>query len=579
MRAVRRVLTLVPIVLAGFLLASPARAAAPNPAWARNGMVASPTRPATEAGVEILARGGNAVDAAVATAFAIGVTEPYHSGLGGGGFLLIHDAATSRVYAVDARETASAAAHRNLYVDAVGQVDREASRHGGLAVAVPGLLRGLYEVHERFGRLPWRAVLEPAIRLCREGFPLTVRHRRILRFVRERLRRFPETARIQLDSGEVPALGSRLVQKDLARVHEAIADEGPRVFYEGWIAEAIVKSTVEAGGILSREDLSGYTTRWREPIRGTYRGIEIFSMPPPSSGGVHLVQMLNTLEPYEVAERGMNSSDEIHLVAGAMTLAFADRAVHLGDPDFYPVPVAWLTSKAYGRELAERLRPPSFWRRPPWRWGRPAVVRVDRGGTPPPDDGGTSHVSVMDAEGNAVAITQTINLLFGSLVTARGTGIVLNNEMDDFSAAPNVPNAFGLVGYDANAIEPGKRPLSSMTPTILRREGVPWMTLGSPGGPRIITTVLQVILDVVDYEMDIAAAVYAPRFHHQWRPDRLSLEPEHPRDVVERLREIGYDVWVSDTHWSSAQVVLWDATRGIFWGTSDPRSDGIAAGN
>ncbi len=301
-------------------------------------------------------------------------------------------------------------------------------------------------------------------------------------------------------------------------------------------------------------------------------------MTKQSSGGIHLVQMLNTLEPYELAARGMNSSDAIHLVSGAMTLAFADRAIHLGDADFYPVPTEWLISKSYGRELAGRLEPPSFWRRAPWRWGRPYVVKVEGGGTPPPEDAGTSHLSVMDSEGNAVAITQTINLLFGSLVTARGTGLVLNNEMDDFSAAPDVPNAFGLVGHDANAIEAGKRPLSSMTPTILRKDGEPWMTLGSPGGSRIITTVLQVVMNVIDYGLDIEAAVAAPRFHHQWRPNRISLEPEHPTDVVQRLLDMGHDVWMSDRHWSSAQVVQWDAEKRIFWGASDPRSDGLARG-
>ena len=552
--------------------------AAPNPAWAQDSMVASPTRPATEAGVEILARGGNAVDAAVAVSLAIGVTEPYHSGLGGGGFILVHDGKTREVFVIDAREMAPAAAHRDMYLNDAGRVIDGASRHGGLAIGVPGLARGLHEVHQHFGRLPWKTVVEPAIRLCREGYPITVRHRRILEFVHERLAKYPETARIQVPGGSVPPLGTLLVQKDLARVHEELAARGADALYEGWIADAIVESTTESGGILTRKDLKSYRTRWREPIRGTYRGVEVFSMPPPSSGGVHLVQMLNTLEPYDLAERGMNSSEAIHLVSGAMTLAFADRAIHLGDADFYPVPTEWLISKSYGRELAGRLEPPSFWRRAPWRWGRPYVVKVEGGGTPPPEDAGTSHLSVMDSEGNAVAITQTINLLFGSLVTARGTGVVLNNEMDDFSAAPDVPNAFGLVGHDANAIEAGKRPLSSMTPTILRKDGEPWMTLGSPGGSRIITTVLQVVMNVIDYGFDIESAVAAPRFHHQWRPDRISLEPEHPTDVVQRLLDMGHDVWMSDRHWSSAQVVQWDAEKRIFWGASDPRSDGLAKG-
>jgi gamma-glutamyltranspeptidase/glutathione hydrolase len=530
-------------------------------------------------GRAILARGGNAVDAAVATAFAVGVTEPYHSGVGGGAFILLHLGETGEVFAVDARETAPAGAHRDLYRDEAGRVNREAPRLGGLAVAVPGFVRGLLEVHERFGRLPRSKVLEPAARLCRDGFPIGVRHQKILHYVRDRLTRFPETARIHLPDGVVPPLGTPLVQPELARVHEAIAKEGADAFYRGSIAKSIAESAQKAGGILTAEDLARYTTRWRTPVRGSYRGIDVVSMPPPSSGGVHLIQMLNTLERFGLAELGVNSSDAIHLVSGAMKLAFADRAVHLGDSDFYPVPADWLTSKTYGGELAARLQPRPFWVRPPWRWGRPDVIRVAGPGAPPPDDSGTSHISVMDEEGNAVAITQTVNLLFGSLVTAEGTGIVLNNEMDDFSAAPEVPNAFGLVGFEANSIEAGKRPLSSMTPTILLREGTPWLVVGSPGGPRIITTVLQVILNVVDYGMDVQAAVSSPRFHHQWRPDFLRLEPEHARDVVERLRKIGHPVRVSDTHWSSAQAVIRDPERGLFWGATDPRSNGLAAGH
>ena len=300
-------------------------------------------------------------------------------------------------------------------------------------------------------------------------------------------------------------------------------------------------------------------------------------MPPPSSGGVHLIQMLNMLEPFELAELGANSSESIHLVAESMKLAFADRAIHLGDPDFYEVPTDWLTSKAYGRELSAKLEPRPFYQRPPWTWGKRQILQVERAGTPPPDDSGTSHLSSMDAAGNAVAITQTVNLLFGSGITVPKWGIVLNNEMDDFSSAPGVPNAFGLVGQEANAIVPAKRPLSSMTPTILFRDGAPWMVIGSPGGPRIITTVLQAVLNVVDYGMNIEEAVAAPRFHHQWRPDRLSLEPDHPRDVSNALARWGHPVDVSDRHWSSAQGIVRDPETGIFWGGTDPRSDGLAA--
>ncbi len=541
-------------------------------------MVVSSAGPAVQSGREILAAGGNAIDAAVAVAFSAAVADPFSSGVGGGGFILIHLGTTGEAFAVDAREVAPAAAHADMYLDAEGKVDPEASRLGGRAVAVPGLVRGLYEAHERYGRLPWARALEPALRLCREGVPVGVHHQRMLRLAKPYLERFPETARIQLLEGEVPPLGWKLVQPEFARTLEAVARRGPEVLQSGWIADAIVKVVREQGGALTLEDLASYRTRWRAPVRGHYRGLELLSMPPPSSGGVHLIQMLNILEPFDLASRGMNSSETIHLVAEAMKLAFADRAFYLGDPDFFRVPSGWLTSKAYGLELAERLRPRPFWRRPPWRWGRARVLRVERPEVLPPDDAGTTHISVLDDEGNAVALTQTINTLFGSGITVPGTGIVLNNEMDDFAAAPEVPNAFGLVGFEANAIAPGKRPLSSMTPTIVLRDGQPWLVAGSPMGPFIITTVLQTLLNVIDFGMNIQEAVSAPRFHHQWRPNRLYLEPEHPRDVVRRLEARGHPVHVSEFRFGAAAAILRDPETGILWGGADPRRDIRASG-
>ena len=566
------------VALGLVMLAAGPTARAASGEWGRRGMVVSSVGPAVEAGREVLAAGGNAIDAAVATAFAAGVAHQFSSGIGGGGFILVYLGATGEALAVDAREVAPSAAHADMFLDAEGQVDRQASRSGGSTVAVPGLVQGLHELHTRYGRLSWKQVLEPAQQLCRQGVPVGVHHRRMLELSKPKLERFPETARIQLDAGEVPPLGWKLVQPELARSLEAIARRGPDALRSGGIAEAIVKSVRESGGVLTLEDLAGYRTRWRTPLRGTYRGFEILSMPPPSSGGAHLVQMLNTLEPFDLRARGVNSSKTIHLVAEAMKLAFADRAAHLGDPDFYPVPLAWLTSKRYGLELSERLRPRAFWRKPPWRWGRRGVLRVEGPGTPPPDDAGTTHISVLDYAGNAVALTQTVNTLFGSGITAPGTGIVLNNEMDDFSAAPDAANAFGLIGDGANAVEPGKRPLSSMTPTIVLREGRPWLVLGSPMGPLIITTVLQTLLNVIDFDMNIEDAVSAPRFHHQWRPDRLLLEPEHPRDVVQRLEGWGHPVQVAEFHFGAAAAILWDPASGLFWGGVDPRRDTAAAG-
>ncbi len=565
------------LLVFGCVLAGACGVWAASPKWGRQGMVVSSVGPAAEAGREILAAGGNAIDAAVAASLAAGVSHQFSSGLGGGGFILAYLGETGEVLALDAREIAPAAASAHMFLDAEGKVDAQASRLGGLAVAVPGLLQGLHELHSRHGRLPWAHLLEPARRLCREGVPVGVHHRRMLAFAQPYLERFPETERIQLADGQLPPLGWKLVQPDLERTLGAIARRGPEVLQRGRIAEAIVKAVQAYGGVITLEDLASYRPRWRTAVRGYYRGLEILSMPPPSSGGIHLIQMLNTLEPFDLAASGMNSSETIHLVAEAMKLAFADRAVHLGDPDFYPVPLGWLTSKSYGLELARRLEPRSFWRKPPWRWGRPRVLRVEPG-TPPPDDGGTTHISVLDAAGNAVALTQTVNTLFGSGITAPGTGIVLNNEMDDFAAAPDAPNTFGLVGAAANAVAPGKRPLSSMTPTIVLRDGRPWLVVGSPMGPMIITTVLQTLLNVIDFDMNIQDAVTAPRFHHQWRPDRLRLEPEHPRDVVTRLESWGHPVRVAEIHFGAAVAILRDTDTGLLWGGADPRRDSAAAG-
>jgi gamma-glutamyltranspeptidase/glutathione hydrolase len=540
-------------------------------------MVASSVAPSVDAGVEILERGGNAVDAAVAMAFAAGVAHQFSSGVGGGGFV-VGILADGQSFALDTREVAPASAHADMYLGADGQLDRNASRYGGQAVAVPGLVQGLEQVHARHGKLAWKAVLAPAIRMCEQGVEVGPHHRRILSYARKRLEPYPETVRIQYAEGELPDLGWKLVQPDLARTLRAIARDGSKALTQGPIAEAIVEASARHGGHLTLEDLAGYETVWREPVRGSYRGYEIVSMPPPSSGGVHLIQMLNTLEPYDLVALGVNSSAYIHLVAEAMKLAFADRAVHLGDPDFYPVPSDWLTSKTYGEQLAARLKTPPLWRRPPWAWGKPRILDVERAADPPPNDAGTTHISVMDRDGNAVALTQTVNTLFGSGITVPGTGIVLNNEMDDFSAAPGKKNLWGVSGSEANKITAGKRPLSSMTPTIVLADGKPWIVVGSPMGPLIITTVMQTLINVIDFEMDLQAAVATPRFHHQWRPDRLRLEPEHPADVLDALRAMGHPVEVADFRLGAAAAAQRDPESGTFYGAADPRRDSGAAG-
>jgi gamma-glutamyltranspeptidase/glutathione hydrolase len=576
---IRRACGLLLGIAAGLLGAAAARAAAPAPALGTRGMVVSAERHASEAGLAMLRAGGNAIDAAVAAAFAIGVTEPYHSGIGGGGFLLIH-LANGETIALDARETAPAAAHAGMFV-APG-VAADASRSGPLAVATPGLVAGLALALERWGTRSLPEVMEPAIELAEQGFPIGMRHARILG-VWHRLghaERFPETAAIQAPAPDL-APGWRLVQSELAHTLRAIAKQGPDAFYRGPIARAIAGEVQQRGGLLTVEDLASYRPKLREPLRGTYRGRTVLSFPPPSSGGIALLEALNILEGFDLAPLGAGSSASIHRIAEAMKLAFADRAAYLGDTDFVAVPVAPLVSKDYAERLRKRLLPPR-WRRAPWTWSRDEVaIEVEAPGLDPwpAGAGGTTHLSVTDAAGNAVALTQTVNLLFGSGITVAGTGIVLNDEMDDFSVALDRPNAFGLVDTRGrNAVAGGKRPLSSMTPTIVLEGNRVRMVTGSPGGPRIITTTLLTLLNVFDFGMDVSEAVSAPRFHHQWIPDELSVERAIPADVLDGLRRRGHRVVVAERNWSSAQAIVIDAETGWHLGGSDPRSDGLALG-
>ncbi len=553
-------------------------AAAAAPAQAPRGMVVSSQVDASRAGLAMLERGGNAIDAAVATAFALAVTQPMSTGIGGGAFALIR-LATGEVIALDCRETAPAAATRDMFVQP--GVEKGASLYGPLAVATPGLVAGLAELQARYGSLPLAEVLEPAIRLAREGFAIGPYHAQRLEQVRAMglPDEFPETGRIQFPpDGEPIRPGWPLVQRDLADTLASIAVQGPAIFYRGAIAERIAAEMQQRGGLLSREDLASYTPKWRKPILGSYRDLEVLSFPPPSSGGVALLEMLNVLEGFDLAALGSGSSASIHRIAEAMKLAFADRNSLLGDADFVPVPVDELTSKAYAQRQRARINPP-FWERSLFSWGRGESAITVEGPGLPLEDSGTTHLSTADAAGNAVSLTETINTPFGSGLTVPGTGVLLNNEMDDFSVAPNVPNAYGLVDTRGqNSIAPGKRPLSSMTPTFLQKDGKLVMVTGSPGGPRIITTTLLTVLNVVDYRMDVQEAVSAPRFHHQWLPDQLLVEPEIPADVLESLRARGHTVERGDEHWSSAEAIVVDPLTGWFSGGSDPRRDGLAVG-
>jgi gamma-glutamyltranspeptidase/glutathione hydrolase len=552
-------------------------AASAAPAQAREGMVVTSQPDATRAGLAMLEQGGNAVDAAVAAAFAVGVTQPFSAGIGGGAFLLVRRS-SGEVIAIDARETAPAAADRDMYVRP--GVHERASLAGPLAVGTPGFVQGLAAAQAEYGNLSLAEVLKPAIRLAAQGFAIGPYHAKML----ERMRgygvqqAFPETGRIQFPPpDQIAEPGWRLVQADLAKTLRRIASEGPDVFYTGAIAQAIADDVKRRGGILTAADLAEYEVRFRKPVHGEYRGYRVDAFPPSSSGGVAVVQMLNILAGFDLAQQGAGSSASVHRIAEAMKFAFADRAAFLGDSDFVDVPIAALTAPEYGEKLRRRINPP-FWRKAPWRWGRERVANV-RGPGLPVNDSGTTHLSTTDAAGNAVALTMTINTPFGSGITVPGTGVILNNEMDDFAKAPDTPNVYGLVDTrGSNAIAPGKRPLSSMTPTVVTKDGELFMVTGSPGGPRIITTVLLTLLNVIDYGMDVQQAVSAPRFHQQWVPDKLFVEPAFTSDVVRALERRGHNVEVSDRNWSAAEAIVVDSENGWHYGGSDPRRDGLAAG-
>ncbi len=533
-----------------------------HPVLAENGMVATQEALASEVGRQILRDGGNAVDAAVAVGFALAVTLPRAGNLGGGGFMMIHHAGTGETVALDYREMAPAAATRDLFLDAEGEVDEKRSRFSHQAAGVPGTVAGMAAALERYGTMSLAQVMTPAIRLATEGILVSQDLSDSLKQSAERLQQFPAAAKVFFKADGRPyEPGDRLIQSDLARSLGLIAEQGPEAFYGGEVARLITAEMERHGGLITPADLRAYKAVFRDPVRGTYRGYEIASMPPPSSGGVHLVQILNILEGYPIGELGSNSALTIHLMAEAMRLAYADRSKYLGDPDYSDVPVAGLISKTYAESLRETID--SFRARP--------SEEVLPGDPLPYESNETTHYSVMDRAGNLVSNTYTINFSYGSGIMAEGTGILLNNEMDDFSAKPGVPNAYGLLGGEANAIEPGKRPLSSMTPTLVFKDGRPWLATGSPGGSRIITTTLQILLNVIDHEMNIAEATAAPRVHHQWWPDELRVEPGLSPDTMALLRARGHDVVVKPTMGSTQSIMV---TEDGITGASDPRRPG-----
>lgn len=546
----------------------PAQGAAQPPELARGGLVAADAVDASKVGADILAAGGSAADAAVATALALGVVHPQASGLGGGGFVLYYDAETDDVVVLDFRERAPAAATRDMFV-VDGQVDEELVLRSGLAVGVPGELAGLWALHQRYGRLPWAQVVEPARRLAADGFTVDWSLAEAVAEQRAAIEARPALAALLSDAdGTLVERGDHLRNPALAATLARIAEEGPAALYAGEGAQAIVEASAGAGGLLTLEDLAGYEVRELEPLVADYRGYTLATMPPPSSGGVTMLETLEILEGYDLRALGHNSSAYLHVLAEALQFAFADRASFLGDPAFTEVPVARLLDPALAETRRGLIRLDATLARADYaHLSTPAQV---------PDDGGTSHLSVVDGARNMVALTTTVNTGFGAMLVAGDTGLVLNNEMADFTAQPGVPNVFGLIGDEANSVAPGKTPLSSMSPTLVFRDGVPFMALGGSGGPRIITATLQTFLNVVDFDMDVSAAVAAPRLHHQWVPELLFVEPEHPADVREALAGRGHEL-VQVDHLAAVQAIV--VTDGGLLGASDPRKGGWPRGH
>jgi len=537
-----------------------------HPVLGKSGMVAAQNRSSAAVGAKILADGGNAIDAAIATGFSLAVTLPRAGNLGGGGFMLIHDAANDENIAIDYREMAPQKATRDMYLDDNGDVDTNRSRFSHLAAGVPGTVSGFYAAHQKFGRLPWKQLLQPAIAQAREGIVVSYDLAGFLGARQSQLCRNEAACGYYYKAdGTAYQPGDLLVQPDLATSLERIAEHGPDGFYKGATADLIIAEMQRGGGLVDAESLAAYVPSIRDVEKGSYHGYEIVTMPPPSSGGVHVLQMLNILEHFPVTEMGSGSADSVHLLTEAMRLAFADRSKHLGDPDHYDVPVEWLTSKDYGAQLASTI---DMQKARNSNDVLPGVVPLF-------ESEDTTHFSVMDKDRNVVSNTFTLNFSFGSGIAVAGAGFLLNNEMDDFAAKPGVMNAFGMLGGEANAIAAGKRPLSSMTPVIVFADGEPWFATGSPGGSRIITAVLQMIVNVIDHGMNLAEAANASRMHHQWYPDQLLLEPGFSPDTIRLLQQRGHTIQQSQSSSGSTQSV--EYRDGVFRGASDTRRPGAGS--
>lgn len=533
------------------------------PVVARHGMVVGPEQLASEVGAQILRQGGNAVDAAVATGFALAVTYPRAGNLGGGGFMLIHLANDNRQTLIDYRETAPAAASRDMFLDAQGKLDHDLEYFSLQAAGVPGTVAGMLHALEAYGTLSREQVLAPAIKLATEGFPVSFALSYEINASAQRLRQNAAATRVFFNAdGAAFEIGDTWQQADLAWTLGQISDRGVDGFYRGDVAERITTEMAANGGLITAQDLAAYRVVERAPVRGTYRGYEIVSTPPPSSGGVHILQILNVLEGYDLQPMGHNSAAYVHHLTESMKLAYADRSLYLGDPDFVEVPVDRLIDKSYAQRQRARIDRERATPATDIAPGRPLESESTE----------TTHYSVADRFGNVVSNTYTLNFSFGSHIVVPGTGMLLNNEMADFATSPGNANAFGLVQGEANKIEPGKRPLSSMSPTIVFRDGKPWLATGSPGGSVIITTVLQMVLNAMEFNMNVATAASEPRIHHQWMPDVLQMEEGFSPDTVRLLQAMGHPVNISGrTTGHTTSIMLRD---GWLFGASDPRRPG-----
>jgi len=530
------------------------------PVIAKNGMVVTSHTLATQEALQVLKNGGNAIDAAVTAAFALAVTQPRSGNIGGGGFMLISSEKTGEVVAIDYREKAPAGATRDMYLTPAGNVNKKLSRFSHLSAGVPGTVAGLALALEKYGTISLQQALGPAIKLAETGFIVTPRFSKGIKSRARYLKKWDSSRKIFYKAGgSAYEQGERFVQKDLAKTLKRISQQGVKGFYEGKTADLIVAEMNKHGGLITKKDLKNYRAIIREPVRGTYRGYDIYSMTTPSSGGSHIIQILNILEGFPIGILGHNSAQTIHLMAEAMTLAYADRSKYMGDSDFVKVPIQGLTSKAYAAILRKQINQ-----------NRASNSDSILPGNPVPfESNETTHFSIADNQGNAVSNTYTLNFSYGSGIVVDGAGFLLNNEMDDFSAKPGVPNAYGLLGGEANKIEPNKRMLSSMSPTIVKKDKKNYLVTGSPGGSRIITTTLQVIMNVIDHKLNIQAAVNAPRIHHQWLPDEIRIEQGISVDTIRLLEGMGHKVKRKRAMGAIQSIMI--GSNGIFYGGRDPR--------